>query len=84
LPVAGLDDLLSALRDDGWRLVGPRVRDGAIVYDEIATASDLPVGWTDEQDAGRYRFRKRDEDLLTGLQRWDATCRFREYPSESM
>ncbi len=66
LPVARLDHLFGALRRDGWRIVGPRVRDGAIVYDELASAADLPVGWTDEQEAGLYRIRKRDDDARFG------------------
>ena len=36
--------LLAALRDEGYTLVGPTVRDGAIVYREIAGAGDLPIG----------------------------------------
>ncbi len=64
--VARLDDLLGALRDDGWKLVGPRVRDGAIVYDEIASAADLPVGWTDEQAPGLYRIHKRTDAAVFG------------------
>ena len=36
----------------GFRVLGPTVRDGAIVYDDLDSAADLPVGWTDEQDAG--------------------------------
>ena len=54
-----LDALLGALRDRGYETVGPTIRDGAIVYDEIHGVSDLPAGWTDEQDAGRYRLRRR-------------------------
>ena len=52
---AGLDALFGALRRRGYTLVGPTVRDGAIVYDEIESAADLPAGWTDEQDGGTYR-----------------------------
>lgn len=66
LPAARLDDLLALLRADGWKLVGPHVRDGAIVYDEIASAADLPVGWTDEQAPGLYRIRKREDSALFG------------------
>ena len=47
-------------------MVGPTVRDGAIVYDEISSSADLPVGWTDEQDGGHYRLRRRDDDALFG------------------
>jgi sulfhydrogenase subunit beta (sulfur reductase) len=61
-----LNGLLEALVADGFRLVGPTVADGAIVYDEIRSAADLPAGWTDEQDAGTYRLKRRDDDALFG------------------
>jgi hypothetical protein len=40
------------------------VRDQAIVYDELRTSADLPVGWTDEQDGGHYRLFRRDDEAL--------------------
>jgi ferredoxin len=58
--------LLDALRAAGYRIVGPRLRDGAIVYDEIARVEDLPEGWTDEQEAGRYRLARRTDRALFG------------------
>jgi len=61
-----LGDLFAALHSDGWKLVGPRVRDGAIVYDEIGTPADLPAGWTDEQAPGSYRLRQRGDGALFG------------------
>jgi sulfhydrogenase subunit beta (sulfur reductase) len=61
-----LDALLGALRERGHALLGPTVRDGAIVLDEIGAAKDLPVGWTDEQDGGRYRLRRREDGALFG------------------
>ena len=60
------DALLDALRQRGHRLVGPTVRDGAIVLDEIERAADLPAGWTDDQQDGRYRLRRRDDAALFG------------------
>jgi ferredoxin len=56
--------LLGALRDEGYTLVGPTLRDGAIVYREIAGAEDLPVGWTEEHEAGVYRLRRRDDGAV--------------------
>jgi sulfhydrogenase subunit beta (sulfur reductase) len=50
-----LDALLDALRGRGYTVVGPQVRSGAIVYDELASTDDLPAGWVDEQDGGSYR-----------------------------
>jgi sulfhydrogenase subunit beta (sulfur reductase) len=61
-----LDELLDALRRRRFRVVGPTVRDGAIAYDDIASSADLPAGWTDEQDGGTYRLRRRDDDALFG------------------
>jgi sulfhydrogenase subunit beta (sulfur reductase) len=66
LDLDGLQALVDELRARGYRVVGPTVRDGAIVYDEIASVEDLPAGWTDEQDAGRYRLRRRDDGALFG------------------
>ena len=50
-----LDDLIAALAGRGYTVIGPRVRDGAIVYEEISSAADLPEGITDEQEGGTYR-----------------------------
>jgi formate hydrogenlyase subunit 6/NADH:ubiquinone oxidoreductase subunit I len=56
--------LLEALRAAGFRLIGPTLRDRAIVYDEIRRVEDLPAGWEDEQEAGRYRLRRRADAAL--------------------
>jgi sulfhydrogenase subunit beta (sulfur reductase) len=61
-----LQDLIDALRRQGYTVIGPRIREGAIVYDEIHQISDLPIGWTDEQDGGRYRLRRREDSSFFG------------------
>ncbi|MDZ7288307.1 MAG: 4Fe-4S dicluster domain-containing protein [candidate division KSB1 bacterium] len=61
-----LQPLFEALRKRGYRIVGPVVRDGAIVYDELNATSDLPAGWTDEQQGGAYRLKKRNDEALFG------------------
>ena len=48
-------------------MIGPTVRDQAIVYDEIASTADLPEGWTDEQEGGTYRLRRREDSALFGF-----------------
>lgn len=63
----GVAGLLAALADDGYRVVGPTVRDGAIVHVDIATVDDLPVGWTQEQDGGRYRLVRRGDDACSAM-----------------
>ena len=55
------------LRERGYRVLGPTIRSDAIVYDEITSIGDLPQGWTDEQDGGSYRLKRRDDDALFGF-----------------
>ncbi len=61
-----IDTLFEILKRRGFRLVGPTVRDGAIVYDELTAVADLPIGWMDEQDGGTYRLKKRGDEALFG------------------
>jgi sulfhydrogenase subunit beta (sulfur reductase) len=58
VPRDGLEQLVSVLRHERYAVVGPTLREGVIVHDEITKAADLPVGFTDEQSAGRYRVAK--------------------------
>jgi ferredoxin len=66
LTVDGLATLLQSLRSDGYQLVGPTVRDGAIVHAEISGIDDLPAGWTEAQEAGTYRLAQRQDRALFG------------------
>jgi formate hydrogenlyase subunit 6/NADH:ubiquinone oxidoreductase subunit I len=58
--------LLNALRMRGYTCIGPTVRDAAIVYEEIRSEQDLPIGYTDEQDGGTYRLKKRQDEARFG------------------
>jgi len=49
-----------------YQIIGPVLRDGAIVYEELNSAQELPVGWTDEQDGGKYRLKKRTDQAYFG------------------
>jgi ferredoxin len=62
-----LADLLRALREHDYQLVGPTIRDGAIVHAEIHGIEDLPAGWTEIQEAGRYRLEPREDGALFGF-----------------
>jgi sulfhydrogenase subunit beta (sulfur reductase) len=67
LELDGLDALFGALSSRGYQVLGPTVRDGAIVYDEIESTAELPVGWKDVQDGGTYRLVRRDDDARFGF-----------------
>ena len=62
----GLTALVEALRQQGYRVVGPTVRDGAIVLDEISSADELPHGWTAQHEAATYRVERRKDDAVFG------------------
>ena len=66
LDADGLARLIAALQARGYQVIGPRVADGAVIYDGIDTVADLPAGMGDEQAGGRYRLRKRGDDALFG------------------
>ena len=61
-----LQRIFDALRASGYTLIGPTLDQEAIVYDEIERVDDLPIGWTDEQDAGSYRLRRREDRAYFG------------------
>jgi len=61
-----LDDLIAILQARGFRVLGPRIRDGAIIYDDLSAASQLPIGWTDEQQGGSYRLSRRQDAARFG------------------
>ncbi|TBW04015.1 sulfite reductase subunit A [Azotobacter chroococcum] len=63
----GLQALIEALAARGFQVLGPLVRDGAIVHDEIAGVADLPAGWTDRQGPGQYRLERRGDQALFGF-----------------
>ncbi len=62
----GLQELINILWEEGYTVIGPRLGEGAIVYGEVRSVGDLPEGWGDEQDGGRYRLRRRGDKALFG------------------
>jgi ferredoxin len=62
-----LQRLIDALRERGHRVLGPTVRAGTVVLDEVHTLADLPVGWRDEQGPGRYRLERTSGEELFGV-----------------
>ncbi len=62
-----LDALLGLLQQGGRHLVGPTVRDGAIVLDRIRGRADLPRGVGSTQAPGAFRLRDRGDEALFGF-----------------
>ena len=67
LDLAGLQDLLDLLGRLGYTVLGPTVRDGAVVPGPVRSLDDLPRGWGDTQEPGTYRLRRRSDEALFGF-----------------
>ena len=61
-----LPQVLAYLNSKGYQVVGPTVREQAIVYETLTSLDDLPTGYTDEQDGGSYRLKRRHDRALFG------------------
>ncbi len=77
-----LQVLLNALKKRGYDLIGPTLRDNAIVFDEVSRVEDFPAGWTDEQDGGMYRLKKTDEPWLFRFNNGPHSCKKHLHPSQ--
>ena len=79
---AGLDELFAALVRRGYTLVGPTVRDRAIMLEELGSTAELPAGWTDVQEGGTYRIARRDDTALFGHNAGPNSWKSFLFPSE--
>lgn len=66
-PSADLHHVLNLLSVKGYRIVGPTLREGAVVWDTITRLSDLPIGWRDQQEPGRYRLERTGMGEIFGV-----------------
>ncbi len=66
MPRDGLALLFAELRRLEYTIVGPTIRQGAIIYDQLQSVDDLPRGWTDRQEAGHYRLEPRGDERYFG------------------
>ncbi len=77
-----LQKLIEELTRRGYDVIGPTLRDGAIFYDHIESFTDLPAGWTDEQQPGRYQLKRRDDQALFGYAVGPQSWKKYLYPAE--
>ena len=59
-----LQKLFDALQSKGWRVMGPALGESAIILRELKSASELPEGYSDQQDGGVYRLVKNQGKAL--------------------
>ncbi|MFE3249111.1 4Fe-4S dicluster domain-containing protein [Streptomyces sp. NPDC059209] len=86
---AGMRTLVEVLRTRGLTVIGPTLREQALVLTELESADQLPYGWGVELDAGRYRLRQRSDGAAfansAGPQSWKSflhPARVRQWRAE--
>ena len=84
LKVAGLQSLIDLLRERGWVVMGPTVKDGAVVHAEIESVDQLPRGVGDLQDAGTYRLSQRGDEALFGYAAGPQAWKAQLFPSREL
>lgn len=67
LPHADFQRLLNVLTEKGYRVVGPVVRDGSVMWETVERTANLPIGWRDQQEPGRYRLEQSGDDRIFGV-----------------
>lgn len=58
LPRAQLQQLIQHMQSSGYRCIGPRVINNCIVYDDVHSQQDLPIGIQDTQNPGQYHLQQ--------------------------
>ncbi|MEV4377345.1 4Fe-4S dicluster domain-containing protein [Streptosporangium sp. NPDC049644] len=80
-----LEPLVAGLRSEGFTVVGPTVRDGAIRFAELSHAAQLPAGRGDDQQPGHYRLTERDDELVFGFAASpDSAKRYTQPPRQAL
>jgi ferredoxin len=64
---SGLQRLIDVLGEQRYRVLGPVARDGGVVLDEVQALEELPIGFRDEQEPGRYTLRQTGDDRVFGI-----------------
>jgi sulfhydrogenase subunit beta (sulfur reductase) len=74
IPKSELDILLANLIQDGFRTIGPRLKEESIVYADVSSLTDLPRGITSEQAPASYRVKNSGRgyyfDFIPGAHSW--------------
>ncbi len=63
---SAIETLLQVLKRRDYVTLAPILREGAIIYDEVENASQLPRAFVDVQAAGSYRVERREDNAYFG------------------
>lgn len=84
LDLNGLDRMVEVLRQRGFDVYGPTLRDDVVTYAPIGSVADLPVGRGDEQAPAHYRSRARGDGALFGYAAPVQSAKIPFFPSDEL
>jgi ferredoxin len=79
-----IDDLIRGLRSQGRTVIGPVVAGDVITHEEISSVADLPQGWTEDQDGGRYRLEPTGTDEVFAFSSPSSSWKRFLYPERTL
>ena len=80
----GLDATIAVLRQRGFEVFGPTLRDDVVTYAPIGSVADLPAGRGDEQSPAHYRSRARTDGALFGYAAPVQSAKPQFFPSDEL
>lgn len=84
LSLSGLQSLIDELRSRGRRVIGPTLRDSAVVLTEVESVTDLPRGVVDEQAPGHYRATRGSGEAVFGYAAAVASAKEHLFPPDEL
>ncbi|KAA3634456.1 MAG: sulfite reductase subunit A [Calditrichaeota bacterium] len=70
-----ISSLVQILQKQKFKTIAPVVKDETILYDEIQSIDELPIGMTDVHKAGSYSLKKRKDKALFGYNVGPQSCK---------
>jgi ferredoxin len=68
------DILLTHLKEEGYQIIGPKIKNDSLVYEPIESLADFPQGFVTEQAPGQFRLKpgghSRFFDFIPGAHSW--------------
>jgi ferredoxin len=69
-----LDVLITRLSHMGYQVIGPKIKDHTLIHAPLASAAELPLGYSSRQEPGKYTLVKENHnnffEITTGPQSW--------------
>ena len=64
LSLQDVQKLLQALEKEGYTVISPKVKNGALTLSELSKGESPPLGYSDIQSPGKYKLQENDDNTL--------------------